>query len=79
MADLKLCYVGHGAELCESPEHHTYYLSCWECGHIYGTREDLETLDYAIQLDLSRNWPDFTPEHRQARDIHVCPRCTHDF
>lgn len=53
------------------------YRLCIECGHCYPTREDLETLDYAIQLTF--DWPDFEATPRLAREIHTCPLCIHDF
>jgi hypothetical protein len=65
----------HGIE----PVPESYYRLCIECGHCYVTRDDLETLDYAKQLSFERYWADFTAVALLARDIHICPLCTHDF
>lgn len=66
--------------------HHGYepapddsYRLCMECGHCYITREDVETLDYALRLSFERDWADYTATALLARDIHICPLCTHDF
>lgn len=65
----------HGVE----PIPDTYYILCLECGHCYQTREDVETLDYAIQLAMTRYYSDFQPTNHPASTIYICPLCTHDF
>ena len=56
------------------------YRICVECGHCYITREDLETLHYALLLTFEGlDWEGFVAKPAPACDIHTCPLCTHDF
>jgi hypothetical protein len=59
------------------------YRICGECGHVYGTPEDLVREDYELWVEISYTNPEFLAGSnvptRPPEEIYSCPICTHDF
>lgn len=54
----------------------SYYLVCYECGHVWRTEEELVADHTALLAEMKAP---IHPDDHRAEKIYICPQCTHDF
>lgn len=67
----EMCFV-HG---CPEPSLPGDFRSCFECGHVWRTRDDY-VADLAASV-AEMQWP--MPANTGSDDLPFCPLCTHDW
>ncbi len=56
------------------------YRLCAECGHMFGTPEELIAETFRLDtVAYIEGWTKNPPREQDPEKIHACPHCTHDF